>query len=427
MKHIKYKEKGQTIILVVVSILIMVVMAALVVDGGNAFMRRRQAQTAADAAALAAAFEKCVNKVDDLQPIVDEYATVQNDADEAAYSISAPDTEYPMGRVTVVATLSRPTFFAKVLNRPTITVSADASASCFYPSTANDILPIAWTCRQREGGSTGDCILKTIEHTAWEELTAALGEDWFFGNTARPVPATNPVHILDAGGSTGASYYDDLDGVVGDSKMLYVVMDEGSFDVDTYCEEYGSGPINCDFDDDGILDVEGGANRGWLMLDGTGASDLSNIMRYGYGEVLDLPQWFPGQDGVAASVFDTAEDIAFRINVIPVFNAICEDTTYETLATQCSTEYAGEEIMTSTGNQTYYRVPAVAAFVITCVSGGNSPNEYCPGREFAGVYDQPSLSNTKTIEGYFIDGYVGDGGASNSGFDLGVYIISLVE
>ena len=407
----KRKEQGQAIVLIVIALVIMVVMAALIVDGGNAYANRRNAQTAADAAALAAAHEKCVNQVPDgsLQPIVDEYAVVHNKATSATYSVDYSDSFYPKGNIHVETTIISNTFFAKIFNRPTVEVKATASAACFYPSAAENLLPIAWTCTPPVSGSTESCVIKSIPHSIWDQIT---GSGFNFD-----------VDLLDEGDeTTAASYQTDLYGTAGEGKMIYMVMDSASFDPALHCEELNvAGTINCDFDDDGILDVEGGANRGWLLLDGTGASDLTDIMLNGYGEELKLAQWFPGKSGVSNSVFINAHTIKFRISLIPVFNGVCEDVLAEEIPSICATEYkSGDFIKPGTGSVTYYRVPAVAAFVITCVSKGNA--EFCPGKDLSGVDH-----NTSTIEGYFISGYSGGSEITNTGFDLGVYIISLTD
>ena len=415
---IKQGEKGQSIVLIVISLVGLIAMAALIVDGGNAYLNRRNAQTAADAAVLAAAYEKCVlNTPDlDLQTIVDEYAVTQNGADSATYSVDYP-SGYFKGRISVETTIIEKTFFAKVFNQPTVTVKADAAAGCFLPASAENIIPVAWTCRQAVGGSTNDCFIKKIQHSDWNAIVATLGKDWF---KTKPASASDPLHLLDDGThGSPSTYYDNSGG-----PMIYLVMDDDSFDM-SLCQEAGlGGIINCDFDDDGYYDIEGGADRGWLYLDGVGSSDLSTIMRTGYPDVLELPQWFPGKSGVSASVFDAAEDIKFRISLLPVFNALCEDTYDHSLTTDCPTEYQTGDLIAQTagsaGSQPFYRVPGVAAFVITCVSKVTS--DYCPGKELAGL-----KHNVSTIEGYFIEGFSTNAQIGQGGFDLGVYVLSLTE
>jgi Flp pilus assembly protein TadG len=407
-------EKGQSIIIIAVAMMMLVAMAALIIDGGNAYLNRRNAQTAADAAVLAAAHAKCVQYVpdDQLQPVVDEFAVTQNRATEASYTVDNADPDYPKGKITVETTITADTIFARVF-RDDVTVKAKASAGCFLPGSAANLLPIAWTCRQPVGGSSDTCVLKRIPYPTWEKFVETEGDKLFFEANLLDEP------LIDE--DDPGDYKTDLDGTLGEGKMVYMVMDSEDFDPFVDCEELNAaGTINCDFNDDGYLDVEGGAERGWLLLDGTGASDLTELMLSGYPGVLELNQWFPGKSGVSNSVFINAEKILFRVSLIPVFNAVCEDTTADTLESDCSTEFQpGDLIKAGTGLGTYFRVPAVAAFVVTCVSKGP---DYCPGKDLSGVKD-----NMSTIEGYFVSGYTGGEGVSNSGFDLGVYVFSLTE
>jgi hypothetical protein len=226
--------------------------------------------------------------------------------------------------------------------------------------------------------------------------------------------------LLDEGdGVNPSTYYDNA---IGDGKMAYIVMDSSDFDPAVDCQELNAaGQIHCDFNDDGILDVEGGANRGWLLLDGTGASDLSDLMLNGYPAPVTLPQWFPGKNGVSNSVFIKGEGALYKISLLPVFNAVCSDTTASGLPTDCPTEFqTGDQIKAGSGVNTYYRVPGFAPFVMTCISKGAS--DYCPGKNFANV-----KNNVSTIEGYFVSGYTAGMDIDPDGFDLGVYIISLTK
>lgn len=428
MFNSKY-EKGQTIVLIAVMIIGLLALAALVVDGGNFYLIRRQAQTAADSAALAAAYEKCVHHVEDLTGVVNDYAVQQNRADSATWSYSDPDENYPKGKITVNTFIERSTFFAKVISKDTVAVSATAAVGCFLPADANKILPVAWTCRAHTG-TVDSCVLHQIPVEIWDEIVEEKGQAWFQVNDVR--------HLLDMGDvdNSKESFLTNFNTVLDtpptlvDDPIVYLVMDDDSFDPELDCEELntatdttpGVGLINCDFNGDGIIDVEGGAERGWLQLDdGGGAVDLWNVMLNGYDGVLYMPQWFVANTGTINSVFINAHKIKFRKNLIPVYNALCEDTTYDTLQSDCQMDFKDGDIkQESTGNQTYHRVPGIAVFVITCVSKGTP--EPCPGKTLSGV-----AKNTSTLEGYFLSGYVAGTKISNSGFDLGVYVLSLIE
>ena len=445
MFNSKY-EKGQTIVLIAVMIIGLLALAALVVDGGNFYLIRRQAQTAADSAALAAAYEKCVHHVEDLTGVVNDYAVQQNRADSATWSYSDPDENYPKGKITVNTFIERSTFFAKVISKDTVAVSATAAVGCFLPADANQILPVAWTCRAHEG-TVDSCFLYQIPVEVWDDII-----DDFSTPTARNTFfETYTLDVGDDGASTSlekkqsymTNYLAGVDPASegADYPIIYMVMDDSNFQAEIDCMELnkrddlpppsgdlgsppGVGLINCDFNDDGFLDVEGGAERGWLQLGDVGASDLWSVMLNGYPGVLYLPQWFVGSTGVINSVFINAHTIKFRKNLIPVYNAICEDTTEENLEADCSEDFVTSPqrdiIQESSGSQTYHRVPGIATFVITCVSKGTS--EPCPGKTLSGV-----KKNTSVIEGYFLSGYVAGTKISNTGFDLGVYVLSLIE
>lgn len=434
----KKLEKGQTIILVVISVFLMIVMAGLVIDGGNTYLNRRKAQTAADAAALAGAHAYCVGHLVPYTPefdgVVNEYATVQNDADSVTYTFEAANTEYPKGKITVETTINTTTFFAKVLNRPTITVKTDAAAGCFLPAEANNLLPVAWTCTVHTG-EVQTCVINQIPVDIFDDIVAnQISYDFNFDED-----------LLDVGDeTTSASYMTDKDFIPGtEGKLVYMVMDDADFDENLNCAELnppgedltadppnppGVGLITCDFDGDGIVNVQG-SERGWLDLGlGGGAVDLWTLMLDGYPGILELPQWFIASDGVKNSVFINAHQIKFRKSLVPVYNAICpipgsSDTTtsVEELPTDCPDQYqVGDLILDTTANTEFFRVPGVAVFVVTCVSKGNA--EYCPGKDLSNVTD-----NTSTIEGYFLSGYIAGKKIATGGFDLGVYVLSLTE
>lgn len=397
-------ESGQSLILISIMFLFLLAIAALVIDGGSLYLNRRNAQTAADAAAMAGAREKCVAKGSTAQinDVIVNYAVTQNGATSVEWEIDED------GYLVVRTALVTPSFFATVLGRDVNPVQAEAAAGCFAPRTVKNLLPIAWTCRPPVGGSTGSCYIHTIPYPIFKTFLNSFD----FDN-----------EILDEGDeTTPSSYMNDTSGGLGEGKMVYLVMDSDKFDPALDCVELNPvGQINCDFNDDGIMDVEGGANRGWLLLDGTGASDLTNIMLEGYPAPITLPHWFPGKSGVSNSVFINAHTIRFNVVLIPVFNAMCDNTTKDDIPTLCPSEYqAGDLISGSSGLGTYYRVAGFAPFVVTCVSKGTS--EKCPAKTFSNI-----KANVSTIEGYFVSGYSTGLEIDPNGFDLGVYMISLTR
>ncbi len=395
-------EKGQSLVFVTIVLFGLFAMAALIVDGGSLYLNRREVQTAVDAAALAGAYVKCVEKgtFSEIEAAVMQYAITENGATTIDSITAEPD-----GSVLVRASLSSPSFFAGLLGFDANIAQAEAAAGCFSPKTMVNLLPIAWSCRAPIGSSVEQCTLQTIPWKIFKTIQSTFNFD---------------TNLLDEGDEINYSSY--YDAAPGDGKLIYLVIDSDKFDPLVDCQELNpAGTINCDFDNDGLLNVDGGANRGWLLLDGTGASDLTDIMLNGYPDPITLPHWFPGKSGVSNSVFINAHSIRFNVAMIPVYNAICDNTTANDLPGNCPTEYqVGDLVTGDSGNKTYYRVAAFAPFVITCVSKGNS--EYCPGKALSNV-----KSNTSTIEGYFVNGFVEGDDIDPGGFDLGVYIISLVR
>ncbi|MDD2921623.1 MAG: pilus assembly protein TadG-related protein [Anaerolineales bacterium] len=246
-KNKNKNERGQSIIIIAIMFLGLVAVAALIIDGGSLYLNRRVAQTAADAAAMAGAREMCVKKgsLSAVQNIVNKYAITENGA-TAVESMSMDDENYT---VVVRTRVETPSFFARGLGYENDTVRAEASAGCFTPATTDELLPIAWTCRPAVGGSTGDCTVHSIPIDIFKTLLTVFN----FG------PGTNENMLLTEG--DGADYQTYTDAIGG--KMTYLVMDSDSFTSSIDCmPPIGTGLINCDFNNDGILDVEGGANRG---------------------------------------------------------------------------------------------------------------------------------------------------------------------
>lgn len=405
-------EKGQAIVLIVVSVFIMVVMAALVVDGGNLYLNRRRAQTAADAAALAAAYEYCVNhgSLADANTTAKEYALVQNHGTAVVDLDGDPNNSIEIlfdpseKEFTVEVEITKPTFFAKVFGIKEETVRADASADCLIPGgLQGNVAPIAWTCSPPVGGTVGDCVVERVPYDIFQDIEDS-GFD--FSN-----------NILDVGdGATAASYQSDLDGVLGEGKSLYVVMDTEKFDETTVCQMYG-GPVLCDFNGDGEIDIAAGGNRGWLYLEGN-SSDLDNIMLNGTEGLVTKNKWYPGKPGADDNVVSVAHD--FKINkivLIPVYDKICETNDFYT---DCDYVSPPDTVWEWSGEYTYYHIVDFAAFMITCVY--DNPQDKCPGRDYAGL----GKKDADTIEGYYLDG-IAVNGIDGGGDDLGVYVLSLTE
>ena len=128
------------LVVVALALLVLVAIVALAVDGGSLYAERRKMQNAADAGALAGARELCLNEFSTLTTVTkaaDEYAVELNGADGAVVTVSAPVT------VTVVATETAQTFFARAIGFDEVEVSARASASCEGPVAGGGLWPLA--------------------------------------------------------------------------------------------------------------------------------------------------------------------------------------------------------------------------------------------------------------------------------------------
>ncbi len=393
-------EQGQIIILIVVSMVIMVALAALVVDGGNLYLNRRAAQTAADAAALAGAYERCANKgtQTSVEAEVNDYATIQNQATAVEEIVIAED------RVDVVVSITEATFFAKIFGIKEEKVVASAAANCLIPGgMKGDVAPIAWTCRPPVGGEVGDCEVERIPHNVFRDIErSGFDFDRF---------------ILDVGnGETAFSYQDDMDGINNEGKALYIVMDTDQFNETTDCQMYG-GPIDCDMNNDGEVDIAAGGDRGWLYLEGN-ASDLKDVMKEGTVGETHTDRWYPGKPGADDVVVKTASN--YRVGdliYIPVFDKFCQTNDFYT---DCDYVSPPDTVWEWQGNYTYYHIIEFAGFVITCV--WDNVQDSCPGRTYAGL----GTNDANTLEGYFLD-QVLTSGTPGDGQGMGVYIVSLVE
>lgn len=413
--NIKKSERGQSIIIIVIAFLGLVAVAGLIIDGGSLYLNRRNAQTAADAAAMAGAYELCKEKGSDsdVQNVVNQFAITEN----GATSVEELVIDRTNRSVSVTTGLETSSFFASVLGFETNSVRAKAEAGCFNPRGSENLLPISWACQPPIGGTPGTtCVLHTIP---WELFRRYILPA--YGNRLHE----NGDLVLDEGdGLTKESY---ADGTPLNAKMPYLIMDTSTQTDEICAAPFGSGTVDCDWNDDGIPDLSGGGDRGWLRLDGTGAALLKDLIVNGYSNPVDLPQWFPVESGSAVGVFIEAKgEIEDEVALVPVYNAFCLSTTSSTLPTDCVAQgYQSTDLVApGSGSSTFYRVAGFAPFVVTCISA--QPSQKCPVKTFAGLTG-PALSNIQTIEGYFVSGYTAGTEIGTPGIDLGVYLISLTK
>jgi Flp pilus assembly protein TadG len=428
----KKRESGQSLVVIALMFLGLVAIGALVIDGGSLYLNRRNAQTAADAAAMAGAHTLCIEKGTDsqIQTSVNKYALTENGATGVTLDTpvrTADATTGAKGSVTVHTTVQTTSFLANVLGFQNDTVTADAAAGCFLPDTGKNLLPIAWTCQPPVGPpDTSKCEINSIPWKAFNPLLPPSPTAFKFSG-----PGSD---ILDAGLSpddlTPGDYRDGIG-----SKMAYLVMNTDEFVAADVCRELNpTGILQCDLSTppDGTIDVDGGANRGWLTINTStngGAAGLKTLIQYGYSDPLTLPQWFPGSNGAEVSVFHTVNTYAtYHLAFVPVFNAMCDGDPSTTAL--CASVYNSEPINNRNGTATYYRVASFAPFVVTCVDdGGGGPS--CPARELLVSHLTGSTrahwQSFKSIEGYFVSGFAVSSAIDPDSFDLGVYVISLMK
>lgn len=413
--RVRNSERGQSLFFVALIIFALIGMLALAIDGGFAYYNRRIAQSAADSGALAGASYLCdpanrgsATLASDSQSIAIDY-TLRNEAQWATAAVNVASRN-----VQVTDSITYTTFFGSLLNQPTMRINAFASASCFAPNLGNGVLPVVWSCQPPVvgwGSDSGSCQQQRV---TWDEL-----QDYLNNN---PIPPCNS------------------DGICPE---LYVVMDSDSYANDFYCiEEYPlTGTLHCDLDGDGEPDYLAGGGRSWADLDGNvfdcegtseGAQELKYWIEFGYPCDLLSHTWISKQSGVAAAIYDVAEQRRQTnpVVLIPVFDDYCDD--YPSTDPLCAGKYHPGidtiNAMTSTGIE-YFHIITFAAFYITCVNDVDvvhQADQACPGIKKAVELNPDLHSNIDAIEGYFLEGPVpGLDGRSDTYIDTGVYTIYL--
>ena len=374
--------------------------SALILDGGNAYLKRRRAQNAADSGALAGAHTYCKTG-DAYQATIDaaDYVT-RNEANlNGAVSVDA-------GIVSVPTTITFNTFFAHLIGRPSITVEAIAKAGCFVPSGGEGVLPVAWSCRPPIEG-------------AWDSDDCAI-------------------------------LYGDPEGDYEHPEQKYIVMDDEKLDEDLECADPDDPVpdpddpylVDCDIDNDGINDILRGGERSWLDLDWD-ASNANEIKDWITGDEepdLSVHTWLRAGSGAKGSNFGDVEEYKEGDDVIvPVFDEICNDGDPRI---GCPSLVGAEglhhianygpdivdEVRDYGGEDKYFHIISFAVFHIECVS--DVPSKHCPLKDAAVAADLYKNNSVKTIEGYFLRGFVpGLSGTvpGEGGVDAGAYVVYLSE
>lgn len=378
----QHSEKGQNVILIALLMMVLIGLLALVLDGGFSYASRRSAQNAADAGALAGANILCAAEGGDAYAEAWEYAVTRNAAVDADIAIAEKV-------ITVTATIPHQSFFAGLIGQNVITTTATATAGCFAPCFSEGVLPVAWACTPPVGGDPeDDC-----------EIQA--------GTIDPDVPGP-----------------------------LYMVMDSEKAADDYKCQNpithEPAGYLDCDFDDDGVDDLIVGGGRSWLDLNGdsSSASELKTWIEGGYAYEIPNHLWLPGSSAVDTSVFISAKTRVGDFVILPVFNDYTLDCDPEPTESGCHSQWhtgVDDEFPTSGTSKDYFHIISFSLFKITGVSTSAGPGG-CEGDCTAKNYLVDTLhwmdANTKTIEGYFVEGYVpGLGGKCD--YDAGAYTIYL--
>jgi hypothetical protein len=402
-KRRNLNQKGQTLVIVALLLIGLLATLGLVLDGGNMYFQRRQAQLAADAGALAGARAYCLTEsVDAAVNSAWDYAVNRNSVDNANISVAA-DTGY----VTVDTDLTFDAFFMGMFGNPQLSVSATATAVCSPPTSARDVLPVAWSCRPPAGegepsSDSEDCVMYWMDHD----------------------PDNTPGECV---------YGDD---------PIYLVMDSIKVEEEIVCQDPDSPPpsgeegviyIDCDTDNDGINDLAmiSGGNRAWLNLDGgsPSASDLKDWIENGYDDVIYPHTWIPGSTGNMTSVYKAVNDNLIDQDVIiPVFNDICAEKDPPSASNgECDWHSGQDTIVSTNGNADYFHIISFSLFRITCVDAGSS---HCEAREAAGLdyyFKNSDLNSINTIEGCFIEGFDPNLGSGGGQIETGALVVHLVH
>lgn len=142
-------EQGQTIVLIVVFMFVLLGMCAMAIDVGIWYQDKRAVQATADAAALAGASVLPVGWATAQTTASNEFTANKKTGDTATYTNASTLTSNDSVKVTVSRT--QPSFFAKLLGKNNITISASAVATVKSITTMAsnfDVMP--WAVMQQD-------------------------------------------------------------------------------------------------------------------------------------------------------------------------------------------------------------------------------------------------------------------------------------
>lgn len=407
---IRHFEKGQSLVVVAILMVVFLGIMALVLDGGYTYFMRRNAQNAADAGALAAADTWCETENWGLAYDAGvNYAVTQNGAH------TANPQQAGQRLVKVDTTITFNTFFGSILGQPAITTPATATAGCYPPRIAESVIPVAWSCREPteiEGGYPPP--------PEWDSNDC----EFLYGNIENP--------------NQGQKYI-IMDAIKLGPDMINACMDP-TLPNDHPDNEF---LVDCDLDNDGVIDVLTGGERSWLDLDGgsSDAGELRDWILIPGSATIQTHIWAMGSDGGKTTVYDAALQKEGEDVILPVFNHNCAmgaegETAGKLEDTQCFIDFSateggadpkigGNNPDVDGNNVDYFHVISFAVFHVECVS--NKPKKDCPIKTIA-IDQGLAEDNTFSIEGYFKRGYLPEGGGGPNNLPwLGAWTVYLID
>ena len=219
-------QQGQTILLVAISLVSLLAMAAIAIDVVTLYVARSEIQRAADAAALAGAKAIADSGITTLLLSDPNFGTVQTWAQAAAFSqidavrqnnlvagtapglFSPPTVDWGrQGNPHITVSLRRdnlPTFFSKIWQKGTASVTATATAEAYNPVNNPNFTPIAptavkpWLVANADPTTGVSPAPKFIDPAtgAIEPGVEVIGEQFYLHSDCQ-IPASTPCVLVD--------------------------------------------------------------------------------------------------------------------------------------------------------------------------------------------------------------------------------------
>jgi type II secretory pathway pseudopilin PulG len=414
-------EIGQVLPLVVLMMFSIIAMVALIIDGGMILSNRRTAQAAADAGALAGAQRACYG-FNDAASVATNYAE-----NNGATFVNLPLVTD--SKVTVEATVTNESFFAKIFGINELSATATATSGCFS-NRGKGVVPLAFHCQE---GSIGDEHLN--EHN-YECIFTGL--DW--NTQLKPLLEGGTIQVDGKYYSKNGHNFVDNDGNPILSQ-IYIIMD-----TEKLCKPDGS--LECDLTGDGKNEIKDGGERSWLYVD----VNINSLVQYlvNTGPVTPITHfshiWLSGNSGSMSSGYiKMKDDWEGNIVMVPIYNYYCDrnmgrnkdgEFNFPDDVAYCMQQAHKDpwpiepadgdnfdHIRNDKGN---YHIVTFAPFYISCISDKGE----CPGFQYVYKLNPDDVHKfDPVIEGYFVTDYWDLYLDSTSMCDIqvGTCIISLSE